>query len=98
MTDTELGELLRRLIAGWENEVVEFKRAGADFGTHDLGKYFSALSNEANLHGADAGWLVFGVDDKTRQIVGSDYRRDTERLEGLKCSGANRRQVWIRTQ
>jgi len=32
-----------------ENEVVEFKKAEANFDVDELGKYFSALSNEANL-------------------------------------------------
>jgi len=32
-----------------ENEIVEFKKAENQFDKDDLGKYFSALSNEANL-------------------------------------------------
>lgn len=32
-----------------ENEVVEFKTAKSSFHFDELGKYFSALSNEANL-------------------------------------------------
>lgn len=32
-----------------ENEVVEFKKAETNFDIDELGKYFSALSNEANL-------------------------------------------------
>ena len=66
MTPAELAVLLHELIAGWENEVVEFKEANDNFSTSDIGKYFSALSNEANLSGADAGWLVFGVNNSTR--------------------------------
>ena len=33
----------------YEDEVVEFKKAENNFDFDDLGKYFSALSNEANL-------------------------------------------------
>ena len=79
-----LGVLLERLIASWENEVVEFKQAGSDFSTDDIGKYLSALANEANLRGAGGGWLVFGVHDKTRQVVGTGYRPEVERLQSLK--------------
>lgn len=61
------------LISQWENEVVEFKEGGKGFSTHDIGKYFSALSNEANLKGVSKAWLVFGVENKTRRIIGSDY-------------------------
>lgn len=34
-----------------ENEVVEFKKAENDYSFEKLGKYFSSLSNEANLRG-----------------------------------------------
>jgi ATP-dependent DNA helicase RecG len=51
----------------------------------ELGKYFSALSNEANIKGKDWGWLVLGVTDKPpRQIVGSNYRQQPKDREQLK--------------
>ncbi len=84
MTPAELTELLDHLIDGWENEVVEFKEAGEGYSTNDIGKYFSALSNEANLHGADAGWLVFGVRNSTRKVVGTPYRPEPDHLQSLK--------------
>lgn len=76
--------LLQRLIADWEGEVVEFKEASKDFDTDRIGKYVSALCNEANLAGADAGWLIFGVKNKTREVVGTDYRVEHDRLNSLK--------------
>ena len=84
MDHTALTSLLTDLIATWENEVVEFKQAGNDYDTDKIGEYFSALSNEANLRGAEKAWLVFGVNNKTRAIVGSDYRLEPERLQSLK--------------
>ena len=84
MNQPDLAQLLHSLIATWENEVVEFKQAGNDYSTDDIGKYFSALANEANLRGADCGWLVFGVNNKTRRVVGTDYRPQAERLHSLK--------------
>lgn len=84
MEQAALNTLLAELIATWENEVVEFKQANNDYDTDKIGEYFSALSNEANLRGADRGWLVFGVSDKTRAVVGSDYRPEPERLQSLK--------------
>lgn len=79
-----LQALLDELIARWESEVVEFKRAGDGFSTSDIGKYFSALANEANLRNQERAWLVFGVDNATRQVVGTDYRPQAERLQSLK--------------
>ena len=82
-TNDELLQTLRGLIRTWEREVVEFKQASNDYDKDKIGQYFSAISNEANLKGLQHGWLVFGVNNKTRGIVGSDYR-DTRGLETLK--------------
>jgi len=79
-----LKALLDRLIATWENEVVEFKQASNEYDTHKIGEYFSALSNEANLRGLERAWLVFGVNDRTRVVVGTNYRSEPERLQSLK--------------
>jgi ATP-dependent DNA helicase RecG len=84
MTNAELDTTLTELIARWESECVEFKEAGNSFDTHDIGKYFSALANEANLRGYDRAWLVFGVRNKDRKVVGTNYRPERERLNGLK--------------
>ena len=84
MTEPELQQILQRLLAEWESECVEFKDANDNFSTSDIGKYFSALSNEANLRGLTAAWLVFGVDNKKRQVIGTDYRPERERLHSLK--------------
>ncbi len=84
MDKTALEALLTHLIARWEGEVVEFKRAGDGFSTSDIGKYFSALSNEANLRDEEKAWLVFGVDNASRTVVGTDYRPEPERLHSLK--------------
>ena len=84
MDSLVLEAVLERLIATWENEVVEFKQAGHDYDTDKIGEYFSALSNEANLRGTERSWLVFGVNDKTRTVVGTNYRPEPERLHGLK--------------
>ena len=72
-----------------ENEVVEFKEARNNFDFSKLGKYFSALSNEANLKGVPAAWLVFGVNDH-RQVVGSAFRLARKDLDSLKEEIANK--------
>lgn len=71
-----------------ENEVVEFKEAKNSYDFGKLGKYFSALCNEANLKGVTAAWLVFGVNDQ-RQIVGSSFRQQRKDLDRLKEEIAN---------
>jgi ATP-dependent DNA helicase RecG len=84
MEQTELKELLDNLVATGENEVIEFKEAGADYDTDRIGKYVSALSNEANLRNCSRAWLVFGVRNVDRVVVGTAYRSDKARLDGLK--------------
>jgi len=66
-----------------ENEVVEFKTAGNDYSFLKLGRYFSALSNEANLKNIPCAWLVFGVNND-HEIVGSNYRNNRTLLDKLK--------------
>ncbi|MDF1930183.1 putative DNA binding domain-containing protein [Legionella pneumophila] len=79
-----LETLLNQLIKDWENELVEFKQANHSYPTADIGKYFSALANEANLKQAEKAWLIFGVDNHSRMIVGSTYRQEKEGLNSLK--------------
>jgi ATP-dependent DNA helicase RecG len=68
-----------------EKEWVEFKEAKSNFDFDDLGRYFSALSNEANLKGQPAGWLIFGVTNKPpRQVCGSNYHTHAAGLSSLK--------------
>lgn len=67
-----------------ETEWVEFKEAKNNFDSDDLGRYFSALSNEAFLKGMSYGWLVFGVRHKPRAVVGSQYRCHRPDLDRLK--------------
>lgn len=84
MNQEELNIVLHSLIKNWEDEVTEFKQAKNDYSTSDIGKYFSALANEANFREQPKGWLVFGINNKTRSVVGTDYREDNERLQSLK--------------
>ncbi len=73
-----------------ETEWVEFKEAKSGFSFKELGQYFSALSNEANLKGQPYGWLIFGVSDKTREIAGTGYRPNRSDLDSLKSEIANK--------
>ena len=87
MTTDEMKTLLDHLISDWENEVVEFKIGNKNTSGDEIGRYFSALANEANLRGVDRAWLVFGVNNKTHGAPGCDYPCDSDSLNkpgGLK--------------
>lgn len=85
--DIEYYEILANLMERWEYEVVEFKEAKSSYDTDKIGRYFSAISNEANLRQQQYGWLVFGVseEDKVKHIVGTAYKKgDRSLLEKFK--------------
>ncbi len=77
-------QILFDLLNTWENEVVEFKEAGKDYSTDKIGQYFSALANEANLRSVEKAWLVFGVQNQTRSLVGTEFRAQQKHLQSLK--------------
>lgn len=66
-----------------ENEVVEFKEAKNSYTFEKIGKYFSALCNEANLKHLKRAWLVFGVKDN-QTVVGSQFRANVKDLQSIK--------------
>lgn len=80
----DVNAVFQRLRYHHENEVVEFKQAETSFDFDDLGKYFSALSNEANLRDQEFGWLIFGVHNKSREITGTSYKNSPVSLQKLK--------------
>lgn len=85
MTETQLLQKLDDLRSlPHETEWVEFKEAKNSFDFKKLGKYFSALSNEANLNKKPCAWFVLGVVDKTRAICGTNYRTSPADLDSLK--------------
>lgn len=84
MNENYFIDIFQSLISHKESEVVEFKKAENSFDFDDLGKYFSALSNEANLRGLDFAWLIFGYDEKKHEIVGTSYKNGESALNNLK--------------
>ena len=95
-TDAQLKEKIAELMDSFENEVVEFKEARSNFSFNDIGKYFSALSNEANLRGLPEAWLILGISN-SREFVGTEFRRQGG-LQNLKrelVNGTNERLTFM---
>jgi ATP-dependent DNA helicase RecG len=85
MSEQELDKILSQAIAlKAETEIIEFKEAKESYDFDKIGKYFSALSNEANLKGKPYAWMFFGVENTKHQIIGSRYRTKREDLDSLK--------------
>lgn len=80
-----LNMLLDRIRAvAKENQWVEFKENNT--GAEAVGKRISALANSACLHAQQYGYLVFGIADESKAIVGtekhfSELKRGKEELE-----------------
>ncbi len=65
-------ELIDRLRAlETEAEWFEFKRNRHD--SDELGGYLSALANAACLANQPRGYLLFGIDDETHAVVGTQF-------------------------
>lgn len=79
--NAEQYEMLQILMENWENEIVEFKEAKGGYDTDKVGKYFSAISNEANLRNKQCGWFILGVSEKDKKhIVGTSFKKGAKSL------------------
>lgn len=71
-----------------ETEWLEFKRNHIE--PQQIGEYLSALANSACLVERPYGYLLFGVDDTTRQVVGTSFNPDA-----AKGAGSQDLLIWI---
>lgn len=72
MTQKDLEILLKELQAlPKECEWVEFKVNNSN--SHEIGEYLSALSNSACYHNQRYGYIVFGIEDGTHRLVGTNF-------------------------
>lgn len=81
-------EILQDLMERWEYEIVEFKEAKGGYNEDKIGRYFSAISNEANLKQQQFGWFILGVSETVdKHIVGTSFKAGKpELLEKFKYS------------
>ena len=81
MNAQELTALLDRLCGEpHETEWLEFKEN--HYEPQLLGEYLSALSNAAGLAGKSRGYLVFGVQDQTHAVVGTQFDPHAVKAKG----------------
>ena len=78
MDQEQLEKLIKNLILlSCETETIEFKEN--NFDKDEIGKRISALSNSANLHDKKNAFLVFGIQDGTHNIVGTNFSVSNEK-------------------
>ena len=62
-----------------ENEWIEFKQ---NFHScEEIGERISALSNAACIHKQSSGYLVFGIENETHIVVGTDFKAKSHKKE-----------------
>jgi len=77
----DLEKLLTELkVLSKETEWVEFKVDHYD--PQEIGEYISALSNSACLHHKEKGYLVFGIEDKTHNVMGTHIKPKQKKVRG----------------
>lgn len=78
---TSLLETLDTLLrAPREHGTFELK-AGMD-DPDEIGQYISALANTACLQGQDRAWLLWGVDDRERRVIGTRFDPFNQKVAG----------------
>lgn len=81
MTEDQLITLLETLIdLPKETEWFDFKHN--NYNHEEIGEYISALSNSATLHGRDRGYVIWGVDDKSHRVLGTNFKPKTAKIGG----------------
>ena len=91
MKQQELGELLEYLLSQpGESEWIEFKHN--NYSPDDLGEYISALSNSACLLDKPRSYLIFGIEDKTKKVVGTNFNPNKEKVRNQELLN------WLDTQ
>ena len=88
MSDERDIDLVYDLIARpAETSWVEFKKNNAD--PKMIGIRCSALSNAARIEGEDFAYMLWGIDDESHQVVGTNFNPETERVGGQEL------QLWL---
>jgi ATP-dependent DNA helicase RecG len=91
MTPHELDILIKDLQAlPKECEWVEFKINNSNH--QEIGEYLSALSNSSCYHNQSYGYLVFGIEDETHRLIGTNFYPSKEK------KGNQEVENWLATQ
>ncbi len=81
MTAVQLQAKLNELRAlPGETEWFEFKHNNED--PQEIGEYLSALSNSAALHRQPFGYIVWGIENGTHNILGTSFKPRTKKGKG----------------
>ncbi|MBF0448194.1 MAG: putative DNA binding domain-containing protein [Magnetococcales bacterium] len=81
MNEPDMQKLLARLLRlKHETEWVEFKKNNDN--PEKIGEYLSAIANSAALHKQTAGFIIWGIEDDTHQVVGTIFKPREAKVGG----------------
>ena len=87
-TNTDLTNLVQELCKlPHESEWVEFEVNNTN--PQDIGEYLSALANSAALHSKSHAYMIWGIEDQTHNIVGTNFSPATAK------KGAQELESWL---
>lgn len=96
MNIEDLEQLIKELRAlPKESDWVEFK--GSNWNPDKLGSNISALSNAALLQGKRNGYIVYGIEDGSHDIIGTDFNPDTTKIKSQEIENYIATQLQPRT-
>ncbi|MDN5470936.1 MAG: putative DNA binding domain-containing protein, partial [Lactococcus lactis] len=73
-------EALLYLISQEESEIIEYKKDNTD--PEQIGKYVSALANSAALLGREEAYMIWGIEDNTKNIIGTTFKPKQQKKGG----------------
>jgi len=74
MRKDELVILLNKLVSyPSETQWIEFKLGKGSITNNKIGEYISAMSNGATISNKSFGYLIWGVQDKTHTVQGTNF-------------------------
>ncbi|NBQ54469.1 MAG: ATP-binding protein, partial [Proteobacteria bacterium] len=94
MSDPSMLPAIQDLLAqARERSTIEFKSNWDQ--AEDIGEYISALANAAALDGHERAWMIWGVDDVTRQVKGTTFDPFHQKVKSDKGKGNQSLVMWL---
>ncbi len=90
MEHDNVADVLASLLSHPEAEWIEYKHNNSFH--EEIGQNISALSNAARLHRRDAAYIIWGIEDESRKIVGTTFRPRRQKVKSQELEN------WISTQ
>jgi ATP-dependent DNA helicase RecG len=86
----DLTDGLAAIIAHEESEWIEFKHNNSN--PDEIGQTMSAVSNAARLHQREVAYMVWGIENETRKVVGTSFKPRRAKVKSQELEN------WIATQ